>query len=133
MTEPTQHFDDPAVGLPPTPVPPPRKAGRDPEVEPGLVLFGMLLGGAVSVAASVVSGAVVWVWGIAAERGRMFPGPSIQVVVCTCVWLAPAAALAWAIHRAARTERKALAIGMAFFEALAVLLAVACAGVLVAR
>ncbi|MCE9635006.1 MAG: hypothetical protein K8T90_04805 [Planctomycetes bacterium] len=44
----------------------------------------------------------------------------------------PVAALVWSIRRAVRTRRKGVAIGMALFAGLAVLLAVACAGLVFA-
>lgn len=127
MTEPTQPWDAQPSGLPPMPVPPPRKAGRDPDVRPTQVLLGMLLGAGICAVAATVSGLIGW----AAET---FVGdfPALTMSLLVVAWLAPVTALVWAIWRAAHTGRKGLAIGMALFAGLAVLLAVACAGLVFA-
>ena len=126
MSEPTPPSDVQSSGLPPMPVPPPVRAGGDPTVRPKQVFLGMLLGWGICFGSALaMAGLVLAITSLVRWSAPNLGALSVVMLVAPVV---PVAALAWSIRRAARTGRKGLAIGMALFAGLAVLLAVACAG-----
>ena len=128
MSEPTPPSDVQSSGLPPMPVPPPVRAGGDPTVRPKQVFLGMLLGWGICVGSALATAGLAWA--ITSLVGGSAPNFGALSVVMSVAPVVPVAALVWSIRRAARTGRKGLAIGMALFAGLAILLAAACVGTL---